>query len=68
MPMKANRQVETAAITGEICRVTSSQNCLGRVELRPPEANSEMVSSSNEVAKANRKDEVRPAAMIGKVT
>ncbi|MNL69433.1 hypothetical protein D3C87_1942910 [compost metagenome] len=65
---KTNRQVDTAAITGESCSVTSSQNCLGRVALSPPEANRAIVSSSNDVANANRKDENRPAARIGSVT
>ena len=66
--MKTKRQVETAAMTGETCSVTSSQNCLGSVALRPPEANSAIVSSSNEVANANRNDDSMPAPRIGKVT
>ena len=66
--MKMKRQVETAAITGEICSVTSSQNCLGKVAFRPPEANSAIVSSSNDVANANRNEDISPALRIGKVT
>ena len=66
--MKMKRQVETAAITGETCSVTSSQNCFGRVAFRPPVANSAIVSSSNEVAKANRNDDSMPTPRIGNVT
>ena len=66
--MNANRQVDTEAMTGEICIVISSQNCLGKVVFRPPDVNSAIVSSSNEVANANRNDDSRPALRIGKVT
>jgi len=52
-------------MTGEICIVISSQNCLGKGVLKPPDENSASVSSSKEVANGNKKGHNHPAPQKG---
>src|SRR5690606_10827696 len=56
----SNTMTETAASVGLSCRNMSSHICFGNVDFKPPETKIAMVSSSNDVTKANKAAESSP--------